>query len=167
MSAEKFYRNIAIKEVWPTKVVYPDTVVEARTGGQSDLFQRCNLKNCYFWVVASEKEFFPQEKILLPLSYLPWGKKIPLSDFKLVAFVGKISKKDYRRVLSLVKANDMRLFRVEQIVKNPRVAKILEMYYLGIPLAVRVRPVDSGAYILHGWLHISIKGNLEGLEFFP
>lgn len=164
MSAEKFYRNIAIADIWPTKVSYPDTVVETRIKDQSSLLQRCNSEHCYFWIIAAEKEFFPQDKILLPMSYLPWSKKIPLSHFKLTAYVGRISRGDYRKVFFLLKENAARIFKIRQIIKNRQVAEILEMHYLGLPLMVRIRPTESIARIHASGLKIVISGNLEKIE---
>lgn len=168
MSAEKFYRNIAIAEVLPTKVSYPDTLVETRVEDQSCLLQRCNAGDCYFWVVVAEKEFLLRDKVLLPMSYLPWAaNRIPVSQFEFVAFVGKISRKDYRQLFSLLKSGDRRLFKTERIIKNSRVAKILEMHYLGFPLMVKVRPTGSISRIHSGGLKIAVSGNLEWVELSP
>lgn len=170
MSAEKFYRNVRVTGTNPVRISYPKTLVRVRVSEQRDLAQKCDKGgkgDCYFWLVAYEKEFEANDRVFLPSGYLPWAKaRIPVTEFQLVAFVGKIPRDKYREILAEIKKPHPKSFRIRQVAKNLDVAKTLEMYYLGTPLklGIRLRPSISAVAPRKGGLSIVITGKLESIE---
>ena len=160
MSTNKFFRNVKVARTNPLAVSYPATVVIAEVSEQSSLVAKCEAKDCYLWLVVSEKQFSLEDKQYLPSSHLQFfTEKIPLVSYELRAFVGKFSRERYKGVLDAVKSPISKRYLLSQVGLHPEILKTMEMYFLGATLKVAVVPMNVVAW-RNGGLHITILGAL-------
>lgn len=166
MGAEKFYRNTKLVSTSPAELGFPRTTIQLDLKEQSALTLRCFEEVCKVRLVVFEREYDPGDRAILPNGYVPFLRKgIILSDFRIVAHAGDISREELRSVFAEIRRGGLRRYKVERLVSDKRAAKVLIMHFLDIPLRLKLRPELGVAEIRGSGLTATIFTSVSELEF--
>ncbi|TSC59746.1 MAG: hypothetical protein LiPW15_766 [Parcubacteria group bacterium LiPW_15] len=167
MGVEKFYRNTRLTGVRPVEIGFPKTAIQVDLSGQSALSLLCRGEVCKVRLVVFEKEFDLADRAILPNGYIPFLREgVILSDFRIVAYdVGSVSKAELREVFAAIRVGNLRRYKIERSVKDKRVARVLTMHFMEVPLRLELRPESRIAEFYGSGLKITILTSITELEF--
>ncbi len=165
MGVEKFYRNTKLVNTSPAELGFPETMIRLDLKEQSALALRCSGETCRVRLVVFEREYDPGDRAILPNGYIPFLREgIVLSDFRIVAHIGSVSEEELRKVFAEIKSGELRRYKVERLVSDQRVARVLMMHFLDIPLRLQLRPELGIAEVNGSGLTVTILASISELE---
>ena len=165
MGVEKFYRNTKLIDTSPAELGFPQTIIRLDLRGQSALMLHCSGEICKVRIVVFEREFDPGDRAILPNGYISFLREgVVLSDFRIVAHVGSVSRGELRNVFAEIRNGGLRRYKVERLVSDKRAARVLMMHFLDIPLRLRLRPELGIAEIRGSGLTVTVLASVSELD---
>lgn len=165
MGVEKFYRNTKLVHTSPAELGFPQTTIRLDLKEQSALMLRCSGEICKVRLVVFEREYDPGDRAILPNGYIPFLREgVILSDFRIEAHVGSVSEGELQSVFAEIRRGELRRYKVERLVSDKRVARVLMMHFLDIPLRLKLRPELGIAEINGSGLNATIFASISELE---
>lgn len=165
MSAEKFYRNVRVVRKGSFEVRFPDSVIEESIAGPSPLSVDCRENGCQMFLVVFERGFGKSSGAILPGDYLRLiSGGAALSEFRISARIGGISKTKWRECLAVLKTKNAKEVRISRLVKNELVRKALIIHHLGRAARVTLRPTACFAENGPDGLRVEVVGDVLDLQ---
>lgn len=162
MKPEKFYRNVRVVGVNPIEIGFPSTVIKTTFNDRLEFYMSRQGSTEHIFLVVFKQRSSPEDKVILPRGYLSFLKNgVPLTEFKILAAVGNIPRSDLQKISTEAKKARPNRLKIELLAKNEKLAKVLEMHYLGIPLELELRPEIGTARFRNSGLAIRIIANIQ------